>query len=64
MRQREHHIFYQIGNHTRNRSGKSAKLVVLLKDEWLESMIMPMSKNGKTNIRETYDGEELYCFCD
>jgi hypothetical protein len=38
--------------------------VVLLKDEWLESMIMPMSKNGKTNIRETYDGEELYCFCD
>lgn len=55
-------FFYEIGNHSQNRSGKSAKLVVLLKEEWLDSMIMPMSRNGKTSIRGAYDGEELYCF--
>ena len=35
--------FYEIGHSMGNREGKAAKLVVLLKKEWMDEMILPMS---------------------
>lgn len=52
--------FYEIGHSMGNREGKAAKLVVLLKKEWMDEMILPMSGMGKTTIWRADNGEELY----
>lgn len=56
-------FFYEISHGQGAREGKSAKLVVLLKKEWMDERIAPVSEYGKIIIRSAENGEELYSFC-
>lgn len=55
-------FFYEISHGQGAREGKSAKMVVLLKKEWMDELIAPVSANGKLTICSAEHGEELYSF--
>lgn len=55
-------LYYEIGSRYGKQEGASAKLVVLLKKQWMDEMIMPLGENGKTSIRSADQKEELYSY--
>lgn len=55
-------FLYDFGGQRESGEGRTAKLVVLLKKSWLDDMVKDISVNGKTSIRRSGDGAELYRF--